>query len=184
MKQNNMIVIYKSSTGFTKRYAELVAKEMGCAIEDYRNVSSGMLSKYDIVIFGTRAHAGRADGFQKAKRLFEKSNISKMILFVTGATPNAAAEIVETFWRQNLSAEEMTKIPHFYMQSGLCYEKMSLPDRLMMKVAAIMIRHKKNKTEQDLGFEEGIKSSFDNSSKEYIEPLISYLRTNAQYNKK
>lgn len=184
MKQNNMIVIYKSSTGFTKRYAELVAKEMGCAIEDYRNVSSGMLSKYDIVIFGTRAHAGRADGFQKAKRLFEKSNISKMILFVTGATPNAATEIVETFWRQNLSAEEMTKIPHFYMQSGLCYEKMSLPDRLMMKVAAIMIRHKKNKTEQDLGFEEGIKSSFDNSSKEYIEPLISYLRTNAQYDKK
>lgn len=184
MKQNNMIVIYKSSTGFTKRYAELVAKEMGCAIEDYRNVSSGMLSKYDIVIFGTRAHAGRADGFQKAKRLFEKSNISKMILFVTGATPNAAAEIVETFWRQNLSAEEMTKIPHFYMQSGLCYEKMSLPDRLMMKVAAIMIRHKKNKTEQDLGFEEGIKSSFDNSSKEYMEPLISYLRTNAQYDKK
>lgn len=179
-----MIVIYKSSTGFTKRYAELIAKEMGCAVEDYRNVSSGMLSRYDTVIYGTRAHAGRAAGFQKAKMLFEKSGISRLILFVTGATPNAATEVVEAFWKQNLSAEEMVKIPHFYMQSGLCYEKMSLPDRLMMKVVAVMIRHKKNKTEQEIGFEEAIKSSFDHSSKEYIEPLISYLRRNDQYDRK
>lgn len=184
MKQSNMIVIYKSSTGFTKRYAELIAKELDCAIEDYQNVSSGMLSGYDIVIFGTRAHAGRANGFQKAKGLFEKSNISRIILFVTGATPNAATEIVETFWKQNLSAEEMAEIPHFYMQSGLCYEKMSLPDRLMMKAAAIMIRHKKNKTEQDIGFEKAIKCSFDHSSREYIKPLVSYLRTDDQHNGK
>ncbi len=86
-------------------------------------------------MFGTRAHAGMMDGYQKAKKLFEKSGVSRLILFVTGATPNAAAETVEAFWKQNLSSDELAKIPHFYMQSGLCYEKMSLADRLMMKVA-------------------------------------------------
>ncbi|MDE6218878.1 MAG: flavodoxin domain-containing protein [Lachnospiraceae bacterium] len=176
MKQSNMIVIYKSSTGFTKKYAEMIANEMKCALEDYQKVSADMLSKYDIVIFGTRAHAGRIDGYQKAKKLFEKCNVGKLVLFVTGATPNAAADVLEAFWRQNLSEDEMTKLPHFYMQSGLCYEKMSLTDRLMMKVAAIMIKHKKNKTEQDIGFEEGIQRSFDNSSRVYIDPLISYMK--------
>lgn len=63
------------------------------------------------------------------------------------------------------------------MQSGLCYEKMSLTDRLMMKVAAVMVRNKKNKTAQDIAFEQAIKSSYDISSKEYIEPLVSYLKT-------
>lgn len=71
-----------------------------------------------------------------------------------------------------------------FIAEQMRYEKMSLPDRLMMKVTAIMIKYKKNKTEQDIGFEEGIKSSFDHSSKKYIEPLILYLRTNAQHDRK
>ena len=63
------------------------------------------------------------------------------------------------------------------MQSGLCYEKMSLADRLMMKVAAVMVRNKKNKTAQDIAFEQAIRSSYDISSIEYIEPLVSYLKS-------
>lgn len=178
MKKSNIIVVYKSSTGFTKKYAEMIAKEMKCAIADYKTVTADKLSEYNVVIFGTRAHAGMIDGYQKAKKLFEKSKAGKMILFVTGATPNAASDIVSKIWKQNLTADELSRIPHFYMQSGLCYEKMSLSDRLMMKVAAVMVKKKKNKTAEDIGFEQAIKSSFDISSKTYIEPLISYLRAN------
>lgn len=177
VKQSKMIVIYKSSTGFTKKYAGAIARKVGCDLADYSNVSAKMLSGYDVVIFGTRAHAGMMDGYRKAKKLFAKSNIRQLVLFVTGAAPNAATETVEAFWKQNLSAEELAKIPHLYMQSGLCYEKMSLTDRLMMKVAAVMVRNKKNKTAQDIAFEQAIKSSYDISSKEYIEPLVSYLKT-------
>lgn len=179
VKQSKMIVIYKSSTGFTQKYAEMIAKRMACTLADYRTVTADMLSRYEIVIFGTRAHAGILDGYKKVQKLFEKSNISKLVVFVTGATPNTATETIEAFWKQNLSAEELAKIPHFYMQSGLCYEKMSLTDRLMMKVAAFMVKNKKNKTAQDIEFEQAIKSSYDISSEAYIEPLISYLSTTA-----
>lgn len=175
MKQGNIIVIYKSSTGFTKRYAEMIAQELKCAIADFKTVTAEVLSKYAVVIFGTRAHAGMIDGYQKAKKLFEKSGVKKVILFVTGATPNAATDIVEQFWQQNLSAEELSKLPHFYMQSGLCYERMAFSDRLMMKAAAVMMKNKKNKTAEDKGFEQAIKSSFDISSRTYIEPLIAYI---------
>lgn len=180
MKKNNMIVVYKSSTGFTKKYAEFIAEEMECALADYKTVTADKLSKYDVVIFGTRAHAGMIDGYQKAKKLFEKSNIGKVILFVTGAAPNAATDVIEKLWNQNLTADEMAKMPHFYMQSGLCYENMSLVDRMMMKAAAVMIKKKKNKTSEEMGFEQAIKSSFDISSKAYIEPLVSYLKADVK----
>ncbi len=176
VRQSNRIVVYKSSTGFTKKYAEMIAERMECALADYRSVSADMLSGYEVVIFGTRAHAGMMDGYQKAKKLFEKSGVSRLILFVTGATPNAAAETVEAFWKQNLSPDELAKIPHFYMQSGLCYEKMCLTDRMMMKVASGMMKRKKDKSPQDLAMEQAIKGSYDISSRHFIEPLVSYIR--------
>lgn len=172
-----MIVVYKSSTGFTKRYAEMIASELKCASVDFNTVTSNTLDKYHTIIFGTRAHAGMIDGYQKAKKLFGQRISGSVILFVTGATPNTDTEIIKSFWNQNLTMQELTEIPHFYMQSGLCYEKMSLMDKLMMKVAAIMIKNKKNKTPQDMAFEQEIKSSYDISSKIYIEPLITYIKT-------
>ena len=56
------------------------------------------------------------------------------------------------------------------------WQKMSLPDKLMMKAAAAMVKKKKNKTPEDLLFQEAIAQSFDHKSLEYIEPLLAYLR--------
>lgn len=137
------IVLYKSSTGFTKRYAELIAKELRCALADYKTIPTKTLSQYECIIFGSRAFAGTIDGFRKAQKRFQKYTAAKLILFVTGATPNTESDTINTFWIQNLTADELIKIPHFYMQGGLCYEKMALPDKLMMKMASLMLKKKK-----------------------------------------
>ena len=50
-----------------------------------------------------------------------------------------------------------------------------MPDKFMMKVAALMIKNKKNKTPFEIEFENAIKASYDISSPEYIKPLISIL---------
>lgn len=175
--ENKLIVIYKSKTGFTKKYAEMITEILKCTIADYKTVTEEMISKYDTVVFGSRAHAGRIDGYQKVKEILPKSMSNNFILFVTGATPNAAEDVIREFWSQNLSADELTNVPHFYMQSGLCYEKMSLPDKAMMKMAATMMKKKKDKDSNEKGFEQAISSSYDISSKEYIEPLVSFLKS-------
>ena len=171
------IVLYKSSTGFTKKYAELIAKELRCALADYKTIPTKTLSQYDCIIFGSRAFAGTIDGFRKAQKRFKKYTAAKLILFVTGATPNTEIDTINTFWSQNLTADELIKIPHFYMQGGLCYEKMALPDKLMMKMAALILKKKKNKTSQDKEFEQAITHSYDISSEACIQPLIMYLNT-------
>lgn len=170
-----ILVLYKRSTGFTKRYAEWIAQALHCDLLPFKDATASRLSAYDTVIFGTRAHAEHIDSFDKAKALTEKSGVKELILFVTGATPNAAEAVVQKFWARNLSPEELKNLPHFYMQSGLNYEKMSLPDKLMMKAAAAMIRGKKDKTPEELQFEQAISGSFDHTSKEFIQPLLDYV---------
>lgn len=54
MAENRIILIYKSSTGFTKRYAEMIADETSCDLIDHKAATAEMLSEYDTVIFGSR----------------------------------------------------------------------------------------------------------------------------------
>ncbi len=173
---NNILLLYKSHTGFTKKYAELIASTVNCTLSDSKIASVKQLSDYDIILFGSRAYAGTIDGYKTIQKLFEKSTASTLILFVTGATPATAKETIQAFWNQNLSAKEQETIPHFYLPGGLCYEKMSTKDRWMMKIAATMIKKKKNKTASDREFEQAIASSYDLSDPIYITELVSFLQ--------
>lgn len=175
MKQN-ILIIYKSSTGFTKRYAVLLAKKLDCTVIDFKHIKSISPSDFDMIIFGTRAHAGSIDGLKKFRKMLRQySGADLDILFVTGAASAAETEVIDRLWKDNLTSYELSCLPHFYMPSGLCYEKMSFIDKMMMKGLAAMLKSKKDKTEKDFEFEQRISSSFDISSEEYIEPIITYI---------
>ena len=64
------------------------------------------------------------------------------------------------------------------MQSGLNYEEMRLTDRTIMKIVAKLMSKKKVKNEEEKGFEQAIRASYDISSKEYIVPLVNYIKDN------
>lgn len=170
------LLIYKSRTDFTKRYAEWIAEEAECVLMEFGDITGDELSDYDRIVYGSRIHAGVIDSFKKIKEMFRKSEAKELIVFATGGTPNAASQIIDGIWEKNLSAEELVSIPHFYMQSGICYEKMSLSDKAIMKMAATMMSKKKEKDSYETGFEQAIGSSYDISAKEYADPLINYLK--------
>lgn len=172
-----IIIVYKSVTGFTKEYAEMIAQEMDCLLIDLKNVTTQMMSEVDIVVFGSRMHAGMVDGLKKAKQLFAQSKASQFIVFATGAMPNEEKETIDEMWKNNFSSEELQNIPHFYMQSGLRYEKMPFFDKMMMKVFCRMMKKKKNKSEKEQQLADIIGTSYDISSKSYIMPLVAFLKS-------
>ena len=51
------IVIYKSKTGFVRKYAEWIAEDLLADIFEVSKVNINMLAKYDTVIFGGSLHA-------------------------------------------------------------------------------------------------------------------------------
>lgn len=187
-----LLIIYKSSTGFTKRYARLLAKKLDCSLADFKKIRPASLSGYDVIIFGTRAHTGSIDGLKKLRRILKEYNrrhpspspliqdtastVSPLrAIFVTGAVPAAEKDTIERLWVNNLTETELACLPHFYLPAGLCYEKMGFTDRMLMKGLAIMMRRKKDKTARDIALEKQISGSFDISSEEYLEPVISLV---------
>ena len=168
-----ILLIYKSKTGFTKKYADWICKEINCRLESIKNIKKIDFSQYDLVIYGSRIHAGRIDGLNKIKKL----NLDKkLIIFATGATPKETPSITEV-WNSNLTEEELKNIKHFYIPAGLNYEKMGFLDKMMMKMASIMLEKKNNKSKEDIGMQNSIKKSYDISSKERIKPLIEYIKS-------
>lgn len=170
-----IVIIYKSKTGFTKKYAEWIQEEIKCDIIDFDKFSKKSVLKYDLIIYGGRVHAGKIDGLKKVATLAQNNN-KKIIVFATGATPINAEDEISTLWKNNLSGNRQQLIPHFYMQSGLNYEKMGCVDKLIMKTVSKILSKKSNKNEMEQSFENAISSSHDISSYDYIKPLLNYLK--------
>ena len=96
------LIIYKSKTGFTKWYAEFIAKEVDGNLMDFKEVTAEIMSGYDVVVYGGGLYAGMINGYKKAKEMFEKSSANRFILFATGGTPNEATKEIEEVWKNNL----------------------------------------------------------------------------------
>lgn len=173
--KDQIIVLYNSKTGHTQRYAELIGKELGCAVRPLSDAPAD-LSRYGVVVFGSRLRAGFFDGWKKAQKLLSKRGAKKLAVFATGAMPNEAEDQIQKVWEQNLTPEERKTIPHFYLQAGLCYEKMGGVDRAMMKAAAWAMTRKKVQTPEGRAFQDAISRSYDISDPKYIQPLVDSLR--------
>jgi menaquinone-dependent protoporphyrinogen IX oxidase len=171
-----IIVICNSKTGFTKRYADWIAEELNCNVLPYNDMPNTVINANDIVIFGSRVHAGKVEHLDKVKSRF--GNQHNLIVFATGGTPASEVTTIEKIWKGNFTDTEMKLIPHFYIQSGVNYEKMGLVDRGIMKIAAGIMSIKKDKSDSEAGFEQAIQNSYDVSSREYIMPLVRFVRNN------
>ena len=55
---NRTLILYKSQTGFTQKYAQWAADDLACALAPW---GRSPMRGYHTIVFGTRAHAGRAD---------------------------------------------------------------------------------------------------------------------------
>ena len=166
------IVIYKSKTGFTKRYAEWIREELKCEIAEYEEISKLDFNDFQLVIYGSRVHAGKIDSLERIKRLLDNKNCD-LVVFATGATPNAEAETIENTMKNNFGDNPL---PHFYMQSGLSYEKMGFADKTIMKMLSKMLSSKKEKSDVENGTATAISKSHNISDPSFITPLIDYVR--------
>ena len=166
------IIVYHSKTGFTKRYADWIAEELRCDVKPYKDFIKDTVDANTVVIFGSRVHAGRIQHLNNVK-----SRIGgNLIVFATGATPASAENVVNKIWADNFTETELNSIPHFYMPGGLDYTKMGFSDRAIMKTVAKIMKGKKGKTEEEIGFGQAIQDSYDISSRETIEPLVNFVR--------
>ena len=82
------VVIYKSKTGFTKKYAEWIAEDLLADIFDVSKVTINMLTEYDTIIYGGSLHAVGINGVKLITQNIDKLKDKKIVVFATGASPS------------------------------------------------------------------------------------------------
>ena len=109
------IVIYKSKTGFTKKYAQWIAEDLSADILDVSKVTMSILTSYDTIIYGGSLYAGGIIGVKLIKENINKLKDKKVLVFATGASP-AREDVINEVRNKNFTQEEQKYIKFFYLK--------------------------------------------------------------------
>lgn len=168
-----IIVLYRSKTGFSKRYAEWIAEDLACECRPIKGVKLDDLKDYGLVIYGAGVYAGMLAGAGKIKNWMEKTPDKIWIVFATGATPPKEG-YEELVFKTNFRKGESRPAHFYYFLAGINYEKMGFFSRVLMKWLSSMSA-KKTGTDQPAK-----PASVDLANRDYIKDLLCYVRLKAR----
>ena len=167
------IVLYRSKTGFSKRYAEWIAEDLACECRPIKGLKLEDLKKYGLVIYGAGIYTGMLAGAGKIKTWMEKSPEKTWIVFATGAAPHEQA-YEEMLLKTNFRKGESKPAHFYYFLSGIDYENMGFFNRVLMKFFSGMASKKDGTTHSSK------QTSVDLANRIYIADLLSYVRLKAR----
>lgn len=168
------IVVYKSKTGFTKKYAEYIREAVDGHLYDFKSSKNVNLDDYDVIIYGGSLYASGILGLKKFKTRIKNQ---ELIVFGVGATPPKEG-LDEELINANFDIEERKNIRFFYMRGGFDFNSLNFIDKILMRMMkrSILKKDPKERTPD----EKGMLNSFDNpvdfTGRKNIEPLIDYYR--------
>lgn len=161
------VVIYKSKTGFTRQYAQWIAEALSCEALPMNKVNMNSIREYDTIIYGGWILGGMVMGLDKVRKMQPK----QLVIFATGAS--VPCDITEQGIKE---ASHIDNEPFFYMEAGFRFEQLGFFKKMMLKMVKKSVAKKENKTEQDQYMEKVLGTSFDNSNKTNINPLVEYVQ--------
>ena len=172
----NAIVIYKTKYGSTKKYAEWIAKELGCAIADAKTVSLCDLEKYDTIIYGGGLYAEVINGVSLITGNTDKLKDKKVAVYTTGITPLDCREyydklVIEKNFKNGVP--QFVKV--FNFTGKMVIKELSLFHRTALKSLKKIMQSKKEPTEMEKLLIKLCDADGDFSDKAQINDLINYV---------
>lgn len=150
-------VVYSSGTGFTKNYAEQIAKKLNCSALNYKEFKHNT-NTYDLIIYGGSIMANTISNLNNLKKQFN----GKLIVFAVGATNPS-----DSYTKTIISANQLENVPFFYFPGGVCLKKLNFFKQTIFKIG-----FKASSSQVSKNNEEEIKD-FDNTNLSLIEPLVA-----------
>jgi len=170
------VVIYKSVSGFTKKYAEWIAGELEADLFGIEKIDIDILLKYDIIVYGGSLHAVGISGVNIIKNNLNKLRDKHIIVFTTGASPSKESTISEVR-DSNFSVEEQKQIQFYYFRGGFDFNKLNFTNKILMILMKWKIKLKGHKTPDEKGMLAAYSKPMDFTKKENIKELLEYVRS-------
>lgn len=167
-------VFYKSISGFTETYATWIAEAVNADIYPLREVSSNLLYKYDIIVYGGSLHMSSISGYKRFKNYLRQIPKKPLILFTTGASPEKKDDI-EKVKNNNFTKEEQKQIPFYYFRGGFNFNKLDMPNKILMLLLKWKLSIIKNKTPDMRRMLDAYSTPEDFTKKDMITDIVNRI---------
>lgn len=179
------IVTYSSKYGSTKKYAQWIAEELSCDMEEIKKIDVKTLRTYDVVIHGGGLYAGGLSGIKRLIKLYPSISDKKVIVFSCGlANPESQKNIehIEHALSKVIPPEMYQSILQFHFRGGIDYSKLGFVHKAMMWMLCRTMRKKgyDHLNAEDKLMLDTYGKQIDFSDKTTITPLINCAKQNSQ----
>lgn len=177
----NILVTYKSKTGFTEKYARWISEELSADLHPLKDVNTKFLEKYDIIIHGGSLYAGNILGLSFYKENKSKIKNKHLVVFAVGSAPHYEASHEKIMDHNFPEASSSDYIKLFYLRGGLNFSKLGFVDKFLLKsIKRKLLKKQKSGIALKEG-EQGLLAGFDGpvdyTDKSSIKPLIKYVKS-------
>lgn len=169
------LVIYKSKSGFTKKYAEWIGKSLGAEIREASKVTVEALSAYDTLIYGGGLYAAGINGVKLITKNLERFKDKKIVVFATGASA-PAEKATDDVVAANFTPAQLKQIRFFYLRGGFDYHKLSPFLKAVMSLMKMSLKRKKDLAPDEQGMLDAFDHPVDFTDEKNITELVSYVK--------
>lgn len=170
------VVIYKSISGFTKKYAEWIAQFLNCDLLDRKSTNLKKILEYDIIIYGGSLHAVGISGVDIIRKNLHRLKEKTIVIFATGASP-ARPGVSSEVLNRNFSSDQQKQITFFYLRGGFDFNKLDPVNKAIMTLMKWKIKSKKKWDPDEKGMMEAFSNPVDFTDKESLKKLLEFVRS-------
>lgn len=145
----NTIIVYSSTTGFTKQYAQWISEETGFEAVELKFVKPEQIQNAERVIFGSSIKADHLMNLDKIKKM----NPKNLVIFAVGLTEKS-----DEYTKKLAEVNQTGTAKLFFMRGGVKFSKLGFFERTILKKIT------------------GLSEDTDYSSKENIAELVEFLK--------
>jgi menaquinone-dependent protoporphyrinogen IX oxidase len=172
---SEVVVLYKTKYGNSKKYATWIAEEVGAEIFNVDDFNPDNLHNYDVIVYGGSLYATGIIGLSRIRKSIETLKNKKVIVFSVGASP-AKPEVIEDIKTKNFSLEMASFVEFYHLRGGFDFKKLKLRDKILMSMLKMKLEAKKKRGEELTDDEKGMLAAYriavDFTSRKAIEPIV------------
>lgn len=131
-------IVYTSNTGFTARYAKMLARHTGLPVHTLKQAKKALKKGTQILYLGW-LFSGAVKGYKRAAEQFEVEALIGVGLCATGTMLDEVRKVNDV----------PAGLPVFTLQGGMEHKKLKGIHRLMIKMLIKMMSRAKNPSQED-----------------------------------
>ncbi len=174
----NMVVLYQSKYGATKKYATWLGEALNCPVYNRKGITSEQIANYDYIIYGGPIYAGGVSGLDVIVKNHNKLQKKTIIVFTCGLSdPTSADVLVERNLEVQKSIPENfdAELKVFHLRGRMKYKKLQLSHRIIVALINKLNHNNEFMTSDEKTMRHSHGRTIDFMHKDNLQPIIDYV---------